>query len=65
MLTNRVKIPDERRTFTYSHLLWLFEAYAKVLKKKSKTKEEKDETTCLDKLIARCFKEDQEVQKKS
>jgi hypothetical protein len=56
-----MKIPNEKRTYTFSHRLWLFEIYAKALKKKRGDNEE--EKTLLEKLFACCIfvEEDEDV----
>lgn len=59
-LTSRVKIPEEKRSFSYSHILWLFETYARALKKKNNPDEHEDgdRKTWVEKLFKCCFSED-------
>lgn len=56
----RVKIPEAKRTFSYSHILWLFETYAKALKKKAKLEDDEDKKKpgCIEKMIQCCLKAD-------
>jgi hypothetical protein len=55
-----MKIPNDKRTYTFSHRLWLFEIYAKTVKKKRGDGEE-EERTLLEKMFACCiFVEDED-----
>jgi hypothetical protein len=57
-----VKIPEAKRTYSYSHMLWLFETYAKVLKKKAKLEDDEDKKKpgCMEKLIQCCIKAEED-----
>jgi hypothetical protein len=55
-----VKIPEAKRTYSYSHMLWLFETYAKILRKKANVNEddEKKKPGCIEKMLQCCLKAD-------
>lgn len=53
-----VKVPDGKREHTYSHILWLFETYAKAIKKKNNPDEDEDRETWVEKCFKCCFVED-------
>jgi hypothetical protein len=53
-----VKVPEDRRQHSYSHILWLFETYARAIKKKNNPDEDEEKATWVERCFKCCFTED-------